>query len=244
MIAVLVALKKEIEPFLEQLQNVSRKRDAECTFWEGLFCGVQVRVIATGMGREPAADALRGFPAIISTGFCGALQDDVHTGDIVVARSAAYIDKRLIAKILHPDSNTGVFEGSGIFDVEMDDKLLRSLQGGPGGSALKIRTGRTVTCARPIRNAGEKEKLGRYFDALSVDMEDYFRLRIARQLGAQIFCARAVLDEKDDSIPSLRRGLKPGKTASLLRKVPSTQQSVSLMLKVIIPALVKKIDIV
>jgi nucleoside phosphorylase len=244
MIAVLVALRKAIETFLGQIRIISRKRAAECTFWEGSCCDVQVRVVATGVGREPASDALRGCSAIISTGFCGALKENAHTGDIVVARSVAHADRDLIAKILHPGSFSGVFEGSGVFDIHMDDDLLSSLQLGLDGSALKIHTGRTLTCARSLQNAEEKEKIGRYFDALAVDMEDYFRLRAARQLGTRIWCARAVLDEKDDPIPSFRSDIKSVKVASLLQKLPPAQQSVSLMLKVVIPALIKKIDIV
>ena len=106
-----------------------------------------------------------------------------------------------------------------------------------------VHVGMTVTCARTINKREEKSILGKYFDALTVDMEDYRRLRIARQLGIKMYCIRAVLDDSEDTIPGPWSGIGPGKLSALLRKISPAQQSIGRMLTAFVPAALKKMEI-
>lgn len=236
-IAVLAALKREIAPFLGLMDKVTRKRQSGCTVWEGLFCGVKVRVIITGIAAEPPIDLLYKCSALLSTGFCGAVGGNVHTGDLVVSSSVANADRDLIHRILNPGSTTGSYDGSGIFDIHVEDTLFRAVQDNFSIERSVVHTGRTVTCARVIRNSEEKNRIGSYFDALAVDMEDYGRLRIARQLQVPMWCFRAVLDDVEDTIPGPWSGLGPGKLSNLLRKIPPAQQSICRMLTNLVPVM-------
>ena len=242
-IAVLVALKREIGPFLGLMDKVTRKRHSGCSIWEGLFSGVKVRVITTGMATEPPIDLLRGCSLLLSTGFCGASRGTIHTGDLVVSSSVAFGDGDLITRILNPHSSTGSFEGSGVFDIEVGNELLSVIREKLSLNGQVVHVGRTVTCARVINKREEKSILGNYFDALAVDMEDYRRLRIARQLGTKMYCVRAVLDDSEDTIPGPWSGIGPGKLSALLRKITPAQQSIGRMLTVLIPAIFEKMEI-
>jgi len=236
-IAVLAALKREISPFLGLMDKVTRKRQSGCTVWEGLFYGVKVRVITTGMAAEPSIDLLHGCRALLSTGFCGALSGNVHTGDMVVSSSVAYADRDLIHRILNPESTTGSYDGSGIFDIHVDDELLTAVQDNYNIERSTIHTGRTVTGARVIRNSEEKNRIGSYFDALSIDMEDYGRLRIARQLQTPMWCFRAVLDDVEDTVLGPWSGMGSGKLSKLLGKISPAQQGICRMLTNLVPAM-------
>lgn len=242
-IAVLAALKREIGPFLGLMDKVTRKRHSGCSIWEGLFSGVRVSVITTGTATEPPLDLLRDCSLLLSTGFCGALRGAVHTGDLVVSSSVAFGDGDLITRILDPHSSTGLFEGSGVFDIDVDNELLSVIREKLSRNGQVVHVGRTVTCARTINKREEKSILGKYFDALAVDMEDYRRLRIARQLGAKMYCVRAVLDDSEDTIPGPWSGIGPGKLAALIRKITPAQQSIGRMLTVFVPAALKKMEI-
>jgi nucleoside phosphorylase len=242
-IAVLAALKREIGPFLGLMDKVTRKRHSGCSIWEGLFSNVKVRVITTGMATEPPIDLLRGCSLLLSTGFCGASRGTIHTGDLVVSSSVAFGDGDLITRILNPHSSTGSFEGSGVFDIEVGNELLSVIREKLSLNGQVVHVGRTVTCARVIKNREEKGRIGNYFDALAVDMEDYRRLRIARQLGTKMYCVRAVLDDSEDTIPGPWSGIGPGKLSALLRKITPAQQSIGRMLTAFVPAALIKMEI-
>jgi nucleoside phosphorylase len=180
---------------------------------------------------------------ILSTGFCGALRGEVHTGDIVVSSSVAYGDMELIQKILDPKGHTGSFEGSGVFDIDVNNEFMTVIRNDFSGIRSMAHIGRTVTCSQAIKNRNEKARIGKYFDALAVDMEDYGRLRMARSLAAQIWCVRAVLDGPEDTIPGPWSGIGPGKLSALLRNIPPAQQSICRMLTTLVPAMFKRMKL-
>jgi nucleoside phosphorylase len=237
-IAVLAAMKREVAPFLGLIDGVKRRRESGCMVWHGKYKSAQVRVVATGMASDPPVDILKGCSAMLSTGFCGALQEELHTGDVVVSSSVAYADKDLVRKIVHPGSNDGLYDGSGVFDIHLDQTLLSGVQDFFYHEKSAVYGGRTVTCARVIRNSEEKHRIGSYFDALAVDMEDYGRLRITRQLQVPMWCLRAVLDEVEDSIPGSWSGVGPRKLSKLLGNIPPAQQSICRALTHLLPAIV------
>ena len=92
---------------------------------------------------------------------------------------------------------SGQFQGTGF------NKISGPFQ----NDDFKIHAGRTVTASRAIRNYKEKVCLGRAAGAVSVDMEDYYRMETAKRLGVPCVSVRAVLDEVHDDIPGFRSGL-------------------------------------
>ncbi len=85
--AILFALTREARPFLRRQRVTRRIKNAPCPAW---WVGESVVVLCTGMGGEAAGRALdwarQAFPEIqqvVSAGFCGALVDSLHIGDLV-----------------------------------------------------------------------------------------------------------------------------------------------------------------
>jgi nucleoside phosphorylase len=239
-IGVLASLKREIGPFLGLMDKVTRKRHLGRSMWEGLLGGVTVRIITTGIATEPPVDLLHGCSLLLSTGFCGALSGTVNTGDIVVSSSVAYADRDHVRRILNQRGFSGSFEGSGVFDIDVDDELLSIIQDNLSGDGSFVHIGRTVTCARVVKNREEKGKIGTYYDALAVDMEDYGRLRKARLLATQMWCIRAVLDDSADTVPGPWSGIGAGRLSTFLHKIPTAQRSLCRMLAALIPVMFEK----
>jgi nucleoside phosphorylase len=244
MIGILVSLKKEVDVFLQALAGACRTRVAGCTLWEGSFRGVPLRIAVTGVGAEVTPEILEGCRVIVSTGFCGALEPDMKCGDLVLSREVTYASEELLERITGPRGASGPFEGTGLFRLRLADHLGDHMFETARGSGLTLHEGRSVSCARVIRNVTEKRRLGRYFGAHAVDMEDYQRVGTARRMGIGAVCVRAVLDELEDEVPSLRGRVKLKGAVSLYRKIPLVQKSIGLLLEETVSFLADTMEIV
>jgi nucleoside phosphorylase len=199
MVCVFSALKREVDPFLDRLENLKKPR-LPLPSYEGRLCGRVVRVVRTGIGgRALDAVLLEGCELLVSAGWCGALARGISTGDVVVS--------------------TAVFSGtreageSGRFALRAAVPLDDSALPGPARlRAIQIRTGvpmhlgPTVTSDRVVRTAEEKTRLHLCTSALSVDMEDRPRMDLAKRCGVPFVSVRAVLDELGDAVPVRRPG--------------------------------------
>jgi nucleoside phosphorylase len=244
MIGIVVSLKKEIEPLLEALEGVHRKKIFGCTIWDGFFRHIPLRAVVTGVGAEIAPEALEGCRGIVSTGFCGALKPDMAWGDLVLSSEVTYAGKELLERILDPQNASGPFDGAGLFRLSLADQVREHLLETARQEGIGFHEGRSLTCARVIQNEAQKRKLERHFDALSVDMEDYLRVGCARRVRIEALCARAVLDELGDEVPSFRGGVKLRGAVTLYRRIPHAQRSVALLLERVVPLLADTMEIV
>ena len=129
-------------------------------------------------GEQPTAESLY-----------GSLSDSFQSAD--VNKISGPLQNVDVNKISGPLQNTGFNKISGQFQ----------------NADFKIHAGRTVTASRAIRNYKEKVCLGRAAGAVSVDMEDYYRMETAKRIGVPCVSVRAVLDEVHDDIPGFRSGL-------------------------------------
>jgi nucleoside phosphorylase len=203
--------------------------------YDGTLEKIGVRIIITGVENEPDGELYSGCTRVISTGFCGALGENMKPGELVMATQVAFAEKKLLTSVLNPRGALEPFRGAGVFTFELDKKkketMIRSLE----AHGLMVHTGRTVTCSRAITTYREKEKVARYFNAIAVDMEDYYRLCAARRECIGLISVRAVLDELKDEITSNIGGMKKAKISSLLGNIPIAQRSISNALTVLIP---------
>jgi nucleoside phosphorylase len=237
MIGVVVSLKKEIEPFLQVLTDLCRRRAAGCTLWEGSFRAVPLRIVVTGVGAEVPGAVLEGCRVLLSTGFCGALRPDMACGDLVLSREVTYAGKELLERITGPRKAAGPFNGTGLFRLRLAGRVHERLLEASRRWGLGFHAGRSLTCAGIVQNGDRKRKLAHHFDALSVDMEDYLRVGSAESEGIEALCARAVLDELNDEVPLLRGGVKLHGAVSLYRRIPGVQKSIVLLLEHVLPFL-------
>jgi hypothetical protein len=90
-IAIFAAMRWECRSIVRNLRKVSRHKIGAFPFWEGTTSAASVTVVQTGIGtrRSGSAGTLIGesarYDLFVSTGCAGALDDELVTGDIVVA---------------------------------------------------------------------------------------------------------------------------------------------------------------
>ena len=98
MIAVTFALPAESSQFLSRLKNKSRADRNGITTIRGKIGDRAIDVLHTGVGekvcRQRLGKSLEGqqFDLLISTGFAGALNDELQVGDLLLARNFSTIE--------------------------------------------------------------------------------------------------------------------------------------------------------
>ena len=98
MIAVTFALPAESSDFLRHLRNQSRTDRSGIRTIRGTIDDRTVEVLHTGVGekvcRQRVANFLRGqqFDLLISTGFAGALNEELQVGDLLLAKNFSTVE--------------------------------------------------------------------------------------------------------------------------------------------------------
>jgi len=245
MICILVSLKKEIDLFLDCMQKIEKERSQNLTVYNGKFRGTDIRIVKTGMGYQNIEPAfVQECSLIISTGFCGAMSTELKAGDVVVSEEVVFAGKQLLDLIFKGDVQKYPMSRSAVLTLSGAARYVSLLR----DDGLQVYSGRTLTAGRIIRNFKEKRKLYNHFQALSVDMEDFFRVGMARKLGISVVGVRAVLDETRDIVPLQGRVPLRGKALlmkggivpffqgipSLLKGMQRAQKSISIALEKIL----------
>jgi nucleoside phosphorylase len=192
MIAVISALEEEIKDFKRaiSIKRVSSYRC--CRFYEG-HCENQDIVLAlTGVGAEHAKQVahliLATYPVktLISTGFCGSLNDKTRIGDIVVYSR------------ISPGGNLPTAE-TNASPLVLDPGLADFAAKISSGTKFRTMIGNGVTIPNVCSTPEAKSRLGKVHLADVVDMESYSIGEITSEKKVAFIAARVVLDQlKDD----------------------------------------------
>ena len=161
------ATKWEAEPLASALglRRVSEFR------WED----DSVALVKTGIGRENAVEALAAVSSaklLVSTGFAGALQPGMSSGDLVM--EVAGLD----------------------LEVPQTAREIAAAQKTP------FHFGRIAHTDKVLFDPADKAALGKAQRAAAIDMESAAIRAAADRLGVPFLAARVVLDGLDDRLPS------------------------------------------
>ena len=245
MICVMVSLKKEIDYFLDILQNVKKRKISGRAVYRGRINGNDIEVIKTGIGSKSFdVKLLENCSRVISAGFCGALVTGFSTGDIVVSTELVLADEKFLNRLYVPKGMSGAACPAGSANRENGlteqepKKNPRAVTVGEElrllllDKGVKFHRGRTVTASRAIRNYREKVALGQAAGAVSVDMEDYYRFEHADSMGKPFISIRSVLDEVSDDVPGFGSGLHfRSHVSTLLKNLTPAAVSLALALE-------------
>jgi nucleoside phosphorylase len=215
-ICVIVALKKEIDFFLDMLGGLQKRREGALSLYEGVLARRPVRVIRTGVGRVSIDPGLsRDCSLLVSAGFCGALSPFLVRGDFVVSTSVVTHPVLGVTSIGARPTGRKVEK-----KIAVSSGTRKSLERAASACGAVLRFGTTLTAGRVVRTVEEKAGLHEACGALSVEMEDSHRLECAERRGLPFLSLRVVLDEQSDRIPSLRSAIRiPADTFDLLKGV-------------------------
>jgi nucleoside phosphorylase len=226
-ICILVSYLKEIKPFIDLLSDLSTERDGKFFRYRGALGEKRVQVVKTTKGEGKEIDFLKKSSSFaISTGICGTLVPYLHTGDVVFSTKVFFIKKAVTDSSFNLPQNqrlqyTNISDGSRVYE-----KLEKELK----NEYFSINIGPTVTSGFTLRDADNKKIINSLTRALSVDMEDFYRLNAAREHGIPFISVRAVFDELQDEILPWKRGIHP----SLKKKLAMAIKNLTVALKSII----------
>ncbi len=192
MIAVVSALEQEIRDFKRRMAVRRMSSYQCCRIYEGKIRDTECLLVLTGVGRKHASEVTQlifaTYPvrALISTGFCGSLNDKIDAGDIMVY--------------------TGLCDGDGV-EVGPPPGLLMSEAGLvemalriSGGSGSQTVGARGVTLSSVCAAPEDKYRLGTQHSAAAVDMESYSIGQVALERNCPFIAARVVLDTVQDDL--------------------------------------------
>ncbi len=183
MLALLAAMKTEIEPFKRHMEIKKQVVDNDCLVTEGRFRGQPALLVQTGVGGHRAEMAtkyvLDHYPVqvILSLGFCGGLVPELKAGELVIC-----------TRLFHGQSP--VMESTNAL-VELGKHVAKPTEAG------------LVTVSRPANQRQQKEELAKKYSAKAVDMESYWIVAEARRRGIPCLVVRAISDPVDHDLPNL-----------------------------------------
>jgi adenosylhomocysteine nucleosidase len=186
---IAAAVEQEIQGIRQVLAGEPELHVQKGNVWSGTWRGDPLRLIRTGVGPEKARAGLTSFlgshpcRGIVSTGYAGGLQEGYRLGDILVPAEVQSIPP-LPEIRLRPDPR-------------LREAVLEAAHSGP----WQVHTSRMITTNRVISSREEKERLGREYDAGSVEMESAVIAEVATNRSIPFVAVRVVLDEANFSLP-------------------------------------------
>jgi len=186
---IAAAVEQEIRGIRELVHGEPELSARKGNAWYGEWRGDPLLLVRTGVGpakaREGLASFLEGHPCrgIVSTGYAGGLREDYKLGDILVPVEVHSIPP-LPEVRLRPDPR-------------LREAVLEAACSGP----WKVHTSRMITTNRVISSSDEKGRLGREYDAGSVEMESAVIAELAANRSVPFVAVRVVLDEASFSLP-------------------------------------------
>lgn len=179
-IGLVCALPLELSEFLGRCKKVKTYSGGRFTFRGGFFHGIRVAIVESGPGCERAKRATAALldahspDWIVSTGFCGALNQTLQIGQIVVANEVVNSTRDSLK-----------------IDVGMTSDPSRGLQ-----------VGRTLTVDRMVRTTTEKRNLAEMTSAIAVDMETFAIASLCHERKTRFMSVRAVSDDMTADLPA------------------------------------------
>ena len=196
---IVCAVEKELEPFLQQLEEEKTVDKAMLRFHIGKICGHDVITLFCGAGKVNAAIATEilidtfGVDTVINAGVAGGIDPALNVFDTVISTEVAYHD--VAAGILteyHPRLESVYFAA----DADLVEKSRQALKNFPAEGG--IRWGRMVTGEAFIEDEGRQEIIDK-FNPLSVDMETGSIAHVCYVNRIPFIAVRSISDTADHS---------------------------------------------
>ncbi len=188
MLALIGAMDQEVSGLLARMSATEVDTRGSLVVHRGTLAGRNLLLARSGVGRQAAERAcgtiLDQYPvtAIVSFGYCGALNPRLAVGDVVTC------------------SRVFSVEGHSHQEPRCDAALLALMRAANRASSGP---GNGVTCSRLVASIEDKRALFELCGADVVDMESYWVGAIAAENGIPFASVRVVSDSASDSLPEL-----------------------------------------
>lgn len=194
-LAVVAAYEYEAALARRCVQLQGRQITTVGPLWHGAVGSRLIIVLRCGMGPERARQAAvwltDNYPlqGLISIGFAGGLQPDLHTGDAVLAQHIqAY------------DAPSGNLPAAFSDPITPTPCLLHVAARAACPPPSTVYRGALISAKTVVAGARQKQHLGRLSNALAVDMEAHSIGRVAIQRRLPFVSLKTVFDTYDEDI--------------------------------------------
>ncbi|MBT5257396.1 MAG: hypothetical protein HOL75_00615 [Nitrospina sp.] len=189
-IFILGALREEISQIRKLMIVKEQLKAGHADVWVGVWEGVPIVLVRTGMGKECALDSLKKvlsttYPSLVlSIGYAGGLDLKLKVGDLVIADKIVEIDQ------------ANSFAKSFPVNSQQEDlfKMLTSQK------KLMIYQGTLLTANQVISGSSAKQELGSSHKALAVDMETSSLIAHCIEKNIPFVSLRAISDTMEQSL--------------------------------------------
>ncbi len=181
-ILLLFALNVESGGLIDRMDGAVTTRCPSFVEHVGLIGQQRVVVAETGVGCDAATRATEDLIElyqprwIVSTGFAGALTDDLRRGQVLMADA--------VLDCHRPPLNVG---------FRIDQQVVDSTPG--------LHIGRLLTVGELIRTPEAKRELGSRFNAVACDMESMAVAQVCQEADVRFLSIRVISDGVDDRLP-------------------------------------------
>lgn len=194
-IAIIAAMKPEIDYYLTKITAVTHHNTANVDIWEGQFAGHQVIVSQSGIGKVNAAMATTLIAQynpdiIINTGSAGAVNPDLNIGDVVIASGVIHHDVDAVSF----GYELGQVPGMPL-SYSSDTRYAAILAQQLTDLDIKIVEGLVLTGDSFISNADDVRRLRNHFPAAQcTEMEGAAIAQVCYQFEIPVLVVRAISD--------------------------------------------------
>lgn len=197
-IAILGAMREEIEPLLPKVENLKKEEYANNIFYTGTLSGKEIALAYSKIGKVNAALTATlliekyGCKKLLFSGVAGGINESLKIGDLIVADKLVQHD----VDITVFGHAWGFIPESGDF-VESDKSLNEIASKVADKLGIKLIRGTIATGDQFIASEEKKEWIKNTYKADALEMEGASVGYVCKCLGVPFFVLRAISDTAD-----------------------------------------------
>ncbi len=197
-IAIMGAMPEEIEPLVARLDDVEEILYADNRFYLGTYRGKEIVVAYSKIGKVFAAltatTLIEKFECekVLFTGVAGAISDELHIGDLIIADGLCQHDLDITA-FGHPYG----YVPEGAVCVWSDPTLREIAQKVAYDQGITLKEGIIATGDQFVADPERKVWIGETFKADALEMEGAAVAVVCAALEVPFFVLRAISDSAD-----------------------------------------------
>ena len=197
-VGVMGAMPEEIDPILKRLERVEKHEIADNVYYTAMYGSLDLVVAYSKIGKVfsalTAATMIEKFGVrrMIFSGVAGAINPDLHIGDLIAATKLCQHDLDITA-FGHP---YGYVPEGKVF-VEADPHLLEIAHRAAREKGVKLRHGIVATGDQFVADPERKKWIGETFGADALEMEGAAVAVVCDAMKVPFFVLRAISDAAD-----------------------------------------------
>ncbi|AXH15591.1 5'-methylthioadenosine/adenosylhomocysteine nucleosidase [Malaciobacter mytili] len=197
-LAIMGAMQEEIEPLLENFENVKVTEYAKNKYYEVSLDGLDIVIAHSKIGKVFASLTATtmiekfGCDTLLFSGVAGAVNSELKIGDLIIADKLCQHDLDITA-FGHPH---GYVPGGDVF-VETSKELREVAKEVASENGLKVIEGTIATGDQFVHSTQRKDFILNTFKADALEMEGASVAVVCDSLNIPFFILRAISDSAD-----------------------------------------------